>query len=387
MIIKLKDGNKIEKGQFGLISKIKDRMYRTITPRGYHIGQAAKEFIKGDTRDMSKFTPLENEVWARYLGTKYNGSSNLEPAIYRPTKGGATYNDVVKLKDESQILSDDVLKQLLDNYKKTGNKSMLVKGNESGLGTYTLSMGEDEKGKYISYYDDWDINPTRGISAKYNIPILNQIGDIVPGTHPFSVYGRRYYKNGGKMNAIEQFKEGHKIHIKKKNKGKFTAYCGGNVTSACIAKAKANGNPTLVKRATFAANARKWKHQQGGTMKSLISFPYNPMEYSETPYPNGLEVNKEMLEQTQKTGQTPWIRHKTFKEYDSLGRLLYGKNEPEFIDNFQGGGILDKISDIYQRFSNNTAASTAYNLLNVYQIVKDIRQHKKGGKLCLIPRN
>jgi len=69
-------------------------------------------------------------------------------------------------------------------------------------------------------------------------------------------------------------------------------------------------------------------------MKSPISFPYNPVEYSETPYPNGLEVNKEMLEQTQKTGQTPWIRHKTFKEYDSLGRLLYGKNEPEFIDNF-----------------------------------------------------
>jgi hypothetical protein len=93
--------NKIEKGQFGWVSKIKDRMYRTITPRGYHIGQAAKEFIKGDTRDMSKFTPLENEVWARYLGAKYEGPSNLEPATYRPTKGGATYNDVVKLKDES----------------------------------------------------------------------------------------------------------------------------------------------------------------------------------------------------------------------------------------------------------------------------------------------
>lgn len=265
-----KDESKVEKGQFGWISKIKDRIYRTITPRGYHIGQAAKEFIKGDTRDMSKFTPLENEVWARYLGIKYEGPSNLEPAIYRPTKGGATYDDVVKLKDESQILSDNVLKQLLNNYKKTGKKSMLVKGNESGLGTYTLSMGEDEKGKYISYYDDWDINPTRGISTKYNIPILNQIGDIVPGTHPFSVYGRRYYKNGGKMNAIEQFKQGHKIHIKKKNRGKFTAYCGGNVTSACIAKAKASGNPTLVKRATFAANARKWKHQNGGILLSNV---------------------------------------------------------------------------------------------------------------------
>ena len=50
------------------------------------------------------------------------------------------------------------------------------------------------------------------------------------------------------------------IHIKKENRGKFTSYCGGKVTDACIKKAKASGNPTLVKRATFAENARKWKH-------------------------------------------------------------------------------------------------------------------------------
>lgn len=56
------------------------------------------------------------------------------------------------------------------------------------------------------------------------------------------------------------------IHIKKENRGKFTEYCGGKVTDACIRKAKASGNPKLVKRATFAANARKWKHQQGGTI-------------------------------------------------------------------------------------------------------------------------
>ena len=40
---------------------------------------------------------------------------------------------------------------------------------------------------------------------------------------------------------IYYLKDGNKIHIKKKNRGKFTAYCGGNVTSACIAKAKASG--------------------------------------------------------------------------------------------------------------------------------------------------
>lgn len=77
---------------------------------------------------------------------------------------------------------------------------------------------------------------------------------IIP--HPF-LYKK---KQGGKMNTLWFLKNGSGIHIKKKNRGKFTEYCGGEVTDACIRKAKASGNPTLVKRATFAANARKWKH-------------------------------------------------------------------------------------------------------------------------------
>lgn len=56
------------------------------------------------------------------------------------------------------------------------------------------------------------------------------------------------------------FKKGGKIHIKKQNRGKFTSWCGGKVTSECIARGKASSNPAIRKRATFAANARKWKH-------------------------------------------------------------------------------------------------------------------------------
>ena len=59
-------------------------------------------------------------------------------------------------------------------------------------------------------------------------------------------------------------KKGSKIHIKKKNRGKFTDYCGGNVTQDCINRAKHSGNKTLVKRAVFAENARHFKHKYGG---------------------------------------------------------------------------------------------------------------------------
>jgi hypothetical protein len=48
------------------------------------------------------------------------------------------------------------------------------------------------------------------------------------------------------------FKKGAEIKIKKKNRGKFTEYCGGEVTQECIDRAKKSKNPKLRKRATFA---------------------------------------------------------------------------------------------------------------------------------------
>ena len=58
------------------------------------------------------------------------------------------------------------------------------------------------------------------------------------------------------------------IHIKPENKGKFTDYCGGKVTQECIQRGKHSSNPTTRKRATFAANARTWKHENGGILKA-----------------------------------------------------------------------------------------------------------------------
>lgn len=90
-------------------------------------------------------------------------------------------------------------------------------------------------------------------------------------------------KQGGKMNILEFLKNGSGIHIKEKNKGKFTSYCGGKVTDECIRKAKASGNPTLVKRATFAQNARRWKHKEGGKafVTGINILDSNPKAYKE----------------------------------------------------------------------------------------------------------
>ena len=70
------------------------------------------------------------------------------------------------------------------------------------------------------------------------------------------------------MNNILQFLKDGGIHIKKKNKGKFTDYCNGKVTQECINRGKHSSNPIIRKRATFADNARHWvkKGQSGITI-------------------------------------------------------------------------------------------------------------------------
>lgn len=61
------------------------------------------------------------------------------------------------------------------------------------------------------------------------------------------------------QDLIERFKKGNKIRIKKKNKGSFTRWCGGNVTQECIQRGKRSSNPAIRKKAVFAENSRKWK--------------------------------------------------------------------------------------------------------------------------------
>ena len=66
---------------------------------------------------------------------------------------------------------------------------------------------------------------------------------------------------------IPIFKNGKPIKIKEKNKGSFTKYCNGKVTSECIARGKRSPSKAIRKKAIFAQNARKWnKHLNGGIL-------------------------------------------------------------------------------------------------------------------------
>ena len=75
--------------------------------------------------------------------------------------------------------------------------------------------------------------------------------------------------NSFESSKLNTFAEGGKIHIKPENRGKFTEYCGGKVTSECIAKGKRSSDPAVRKRATFAQNVRKFKHAYGGFLEGM----------------------------------------------------------------------------------------------------------------------
>ena len=80
-------------------------------------------------------------------------------------------------------------------------------GAANVLGNYTVTRGEDEKGKYIDYYDVWDLNPSDQIKFASN-PYLNEkSGSYFPSSFPGSSTINRYlneYFSGNETEAREK---------------------------------------------------------------------------------------------------------------------------------------------------------------------------------------
>lgn len=79
-------------------------------------------------------------------------------------------------------------------------------------------------------------------------------------------------ESADKMNDLRAMSnymaKGGKIHIKPENRGKFTAL--KKRTGKSASWFKEHGTPAQKKMATFALNARKWKHDDGGPLEKLV---------------------------------------------------------------------------------------------------------------------
>jgi hypothetical protein len=59
------------------------------------------------------------------------------------------------------------------------------------MGNYTINMGEDDRGKYMSYYDKWDLNPFLLSNPITGKEITTNI------SKPYEIYDRLYFKDYG----------------------------------------------------------------------------------------------------------------------------------------------------------------------------------------------
>ena len=136
------------------------------------------------------------------------------------------------------------------------------------IATHKLGWAEDDHGAYVfpevqeidGQLIDFSRPPYAPGMAEYMAHKNNNIVRMSPEEADwFTRNYKQYYPS---------FKKGGPIHIKKKNRGKFTEYCGGKVTEECIARGKKSKNSLTRKRANFASVARKWKHENGGVLKA-----------------------------------------------------------------------------------------------------------------------
>ena len=181
---------------------------------------------------------------------------------------------------------------------------------------------------------------------------------------------------------LDFLKKGSGIHIKKENRGKFTDYCGGKVTSACIAKGKSSSNPAIRKRATFAANARKWKHQFGGLLTNIDPRSDTTYKgYNPKPVPrnagemvgtNPLMDIFNFIETKSQVSSNPYLQTGTAPTPGKVNMSLYkdAKNllkGPQYDEGFVN--FVDKLSKgkINPRFitKNNTVSPANYNYVDL----------------------
>jgi hypothetical protein len=167
-------------------------------------------------RDLEGDYHISEEAWRLALGLPTE-SKYINPSKYKPSKANdpnAQYYSLNNVYDPQKLINayiekaegkpgQSVQMNALSPY--LISKDRMVTDNEmpftetDPLQKFTLSQGEDEKGRYVSIYDKYD----------FNVPYMD---DVVYGSNrkPYEFYDRFYYKKdaNGRPVYVKQKKEG-----------------------------------------------------------------------------------------------------------------------------------------------------------------------------------
>lgn len=193
--------------------------------------------------------------------------------------------------------------------------------------------------------------------------------------------------------GMNTFAKGGKIHIKKANRGKFTKYCGGKVTSECIARGKRSSSPAVRKRATFAANARKWHHAFGGELMSNgtewdngLTYIDNGGAHEENPMegvPMGVDAegNPNLVEQGEVIFNDYVFSNRLFAD----GGLLESVNLPKAYDGYSFAAIAERLGSESKERPNDPISkrgllSSMSRLQQAQEIVRQDMAGQEGNR-------
>lgn len=196
--------------------------------------------------------------------------------------------------------------------------------------------------------------------------------------------------NSFESSELNTFAKGGKIHIKPENRGKFTKYCGGKVTSECIARGKRSSDPAVRKRATFAANARKWHHAFGGDLLTngaewdnglrIIgnggTHEENPMEG--VPMGMDAEGNPNLVEQGEVIFNDYVFSNRLFAD----GGLLESFNLPKSYDGYSFAAIAEKLGEESKERPNDPISKRGLlsSMSRLQQAQETVRQQNQVGQ-------
>lgn len=196
--------------------------------------------------------------------------------------------------------------------------------------------------------------------------------------------------NSFESSELNTFAKGGEIHIKPENRGKFTKYCGGKVTSECIARGKRSSDPAVRKRAAFAANARKWHHAFGGDLLThgaewdnglrIIgnggTHEENPMEG--VPMGMDAEGTPNLVEQGEVIFNDYVFSNRMFAD----GGLLESFNLPKSYDGYSFAAIAEKLGEESKERPNDPISKRGLlsSMSRLQQAQETVRQQNQVGQ-------
>lgn len=210
---------------------------QSVANNGFTDQEKANVFYNASEAALALYLGLGDKDFQTKSGIKDDKISNyFQIADYAPTKG-STYGSTYKLvhpegyvsstdDDPVPFLNDYTFAQMVERNNgkpvsvlaqslesKGENKAVrlppaIFNGMERTIigypinnvtgADYTIGLGNDSKGPYISYYDEYDLNA--GILGKH------KTGDIdMSISHPFSIYDRKYYSKEDSAKIMDAY--------------------------------------------------------------------------------------------------------------------------------------------------------------------------------------